>query len=147
MKLREIEEILLDYEFKDGVSRFKIFESFAEFSIFEIENNANIEISGKLSPESLELYGCGDDLFFDATEDGLKEMISKAEHQLANCFRFEFFDEKGEMLFITQMVIEEDMTEERLKSMCESIKNEDENIVRAKITSTKLKKEIEILMK
>ena len=147
MKLREIEEILLDYEFKDKKSKFRIFESFAEFSIFEIENNANIEISGKLSPESLELYGCGDDLFFDATEDGLKEMISKAEHQLANCFRFEFFDEKGKMLFITQMVIEEDMTEERIKSMCESIKNEDENIVRAKITSTKLKKEIEILMK
>lgn len=147
MKLREIEEILLDYEFKDKKSKFRIFESFAEFSIFEIENNANIEISGKLSPESLELYGCGDDLFFDATEDGLKEMISKAEHQLANCFRFEFFDEKGEMLFITQMVIEEDMTEERLKTMCESIKNEDENIVRAKITSAKLKKEIEILMK
>ena len=147
MKLREIEEILLDYEFKDKKSKFRIFESFAEFSIFEIENNANIEISGKLSPESLELYGCGDDLFFDATEDGLKEMISKAEHQLANCFRFEFFDEKGDMLFITQMVIEEDMTEERIKSMCESIKSEDENIVRAKITSTKLKKEIEILMK
>ena len=39
------------------------------------------------------------------------------------------------------------MTEERIKSMCENIKNEDENIVRAKITSTKLKKDIEILMK
>lgn len=147
MKLREIEEILLDYEFKDKKSKFKIFESFAEFSIFEIENNANIEISGKLSPEGIELYGCGDDLFFDATEDGLKEMISKAEYQLKNCFRFEFFDASGETLFITQMVIEEDMTEERLKSMCESIKNEDKNIVKAKITSTKLSNEIEVLMK
>ena len=147
MRLREIEEILLDYEFKDGVSKFRIFESFAEFSIFEIGNKANIEISGKLSPECLELYGCGDDLFFDATEEGLKEMISKAEYQLKNCFRFEFFDDKNEMLFITQMVIEEDMTEERLKSMCETIKNEDENIVRAKVVSTKLEKEIEILMK
>ncbi len=147
MKLREIEEILLDYEFKDKKSKFKIFESFVEFSIFEIENNANIEISGKLSPECLELYGCGDDLFFDSTEDGLKEMISKAEYQFENCFRFEFFDENGEMPFYTQMVIEEDMTEERLKSMCERIKNEDENIVRAKITSTKLSNEIEVLMK
>ena len=147
MKLREIEEILLDYKFKDKKSKFKIFESFAEFSIFEIENKAKIEISGKLSPECLELYGCGDDLFFDATEEGLKEMISKAEYQLKNCFRFEFFDDKNEMLFITQMVIEEDMTEERLKSMCETIKNEDENIVRAKVVSTKLEKEIEILMK
>ena len=147
MRLREIEEVLLDYEFKDGVSKFRIFESFAEFSIFEIENKANIEISGKLSPEGLELYGCGDDLFFDANEEGLKEMISKAEYQLKNCFRFEFFDDKNEMLFITQMVIEEDMTEERLKSMCETIKNEDENIVRAKVVSTKLEKEIEILMK
>ena len=147
MRLREIEEILLDYEFKDKKSKFKIFESFAEFSIFDIENNANIEISGKLSPEGIELYGCGDDLFFDATEDGLKEMISKAEYQLKNCYRFEFFDASGEMLFITQMVIEEDMTEERLKSMCESIKNEDKNIVKAKITSTKLSKEIDVLMK
>ena len=147
MRLREIEEILLDYKFKDGISKFRIFESFAEFSIFEIENNANIEISGKLSPEGIELYGCGEDLFFDATEDGLKEMISKAEYQLKNCYRFEFFDENGETPFYTQMVIEEDMTEERLKAMCESIKNEDKNIVKAKITSTKLSKEIEVLMK
>lgn len=142
MNQRELEEILLDYEFKDGVSRFRIFESFAECSIFEIENNANIEISGKISPECVELYGCGDDLFFDATEDGLKEMISKAEHQLANCFRFEFFDEKGEMLFITQMVIEEDMTEERLKEMCQNIKNQDYSVGYAKITNIGLKKEI-----
>ena len=147
MKLREIEEVLLDYEFKDGVSRFRIFESFAEFSIFEIENKANIEISGKLSAECFELYGCGDDLFFDATEEGLKEMIAKAEYQIENCFRFEFFNKSGETLFITQMVVEEELSNDRLKSMCESIKSEDGEVVSAKITSTKLKKEIEILMK
>ena len=146
MKLREIEEILLDYEFKDKKSKFRIFESFAEFSIFEIENNANIEISGKLSPECVELYGCGDDLFFDATEEGVKEMIAQAEYQIENCFRFEFFNESGETLFITQMVIKEDMTEERLKDMCVSIKNEDAEVVCAKITSAKLEKAIDVKM-
>ena len=144
MNQRELEEILLDYEFKDGVSRFRIFESFAECSIFEIENNANIEISGKISPECVELYGCGDDLFFEATEEGLKEMISKAEFQLSNCFKFEFFDKTGEMRFFTQMVVEEELSNERLIEMCKSIKNQDDEVVSATITSVKLKEQIKV---
>lgn len=143
MKLREIEEILLNYEFKDKTSRFRIFESFAEFSIFEVENKAKIEISGKLSPECVEIYGCGDDLFFDATKEGLNQLIARAEYEVENCFRFDFFDKNDEILFITQMIIEEDLTEERIKEMCKNIKIRDKEVCRAKIVGNKLKEKID----
>ena len=147
MGIVEIEKYLVNYKFSDGVSKFKIINRFDDCSIFIVENKLGGDFSGKITSDCLEFYGCGDDKFYDATKDGVLDMISQIEEELANCVRFEFFNKLDEMVFVIQSLITNDLNDVEINKFIDIAKNEIGEIWKVKITSSKLKEPIVVDLK
>ena len=140
MTIKEIEEFLINYKFIKGAS-FEIFNRFDGFSIYTIKNAFGGDFSGKIAEDCIEFYGCGDDKFYDATKDGVLDMISQIEEELANCVRFEFFNNIDELVFVIQALITNDLNIEEINKFIDIAKKEIGDICKVKITSHKLEEE------
>lgn len=140
MTLKELENCLIEYKFADGVSKFEILERYDEFTIFGIDNKFGGDFSGKITSDCLEFYGCGDDKFYDATKDGVLDMISQIEEELANCVRFEFFNKLDELVFVIQSLITNDLNDVEINKFIDIAKNEIGDICKVKLLVQNLKK-------
>ena len=144
MKLSKIEKLLESYRFVDDFSKFKIVQKYEDFSVFDIQNQIGMSLSGKVSAEEIEYYGCGEDCFYESTEDGLKQMIAQAEKELAHGCVLEFFDGNGQRVFVTQLVAESPLADEDIKSLCARAKEQQESVCSVKVKCSKCAEELTI---
>ena len=63
-------------------AKFSVVQSFEGFSIFQIENKQNLDLSGKVTCERIEYYGCGFDKFFESNERGVQGFIDSVNADL-----------------------------------------------------------------
>lgn len=147
MNIGDIEKYLINYKFIDGVSKFKIINRFDGFSIFTIENRLGGDFSGKISNDCIEFYGCGDDAFYEPTLDGVKEMVSVAESQICNFYRFEFFNNQESIIFISQLLSLGILSEKDINEVITQVKGDRCDICKVRICSLKLEEPIIVNLK
>lgn len=119
MKIKEIETILENSKLESG-EKIIINKRFDDFSFFTVENKIGFILDGKITKKEIELYGVGDDMFFEATKENINSLLKIINHSLNNAYVVNFYDESkskiSTLTFVDEYLIEFNQVIEECKN-------------------------------